>query len=610
MKNSLSSRFGLSPATLKILLGVTFGTLCCSVLVAYEITVWHEERFRNAQQQKMEHLAFQIEHFLLHHIADTSQQLAELPVITQLATGLVRPDTPEVLTVLHAVQALLNAQSPSIVYVMDSSGLVIASTFDGNGQTLTGHNYRFRPYFTGALSGESVIYPALGTTTNKRGFYFSSPVRAEGTKPPCAVVVVKVELDQVDHLFEAQPYPLALLSPEGVVFATNQPAWLYHTALPLAPEKRLALRDSKQFADQPISPLPFQLDEEAFSVDGIPMVPFFYTIDPLKGWRLVSLIQRPTYPYHAALFFLGGLWLTAFLTGLSILNIKQKRQLLQDLRRRHDELNHMNQQLTQEIAERKWAEKQLISHHQQLETLVNERTEELVTTNSKLEQEIAEHILAKKTITTTLREKEALLKEVHHRVKNNLQTISSLLKLQARKTKDPDARQALAESQNRIQVMSLIHEKIYRTDDLAAIPMADYIKSLAHNLFRIYQTDKPANIHLHIDADPAIKLDISSAIPCGLIINELLSNSLKYAFPTDREGTISIQLLQPTAATYRITICDDGVGLAPGLDFRKTDSLGLHLVVILAEDQLEGEIDIDQSKGTCFRIHFKEKTHV
>lgn len=205
-----------------------------------------------------------------------------------------------------------------------------------------------------------------------------------------------------------------------------------------------------------------------------------------------------------------------------------------------------------------------------------------------------------KQIKESLSEKEVLLKEIHHRVKNNLQIISSLLNLQSRYIKDENALGAFNESQNRIKSMALIHEKLYQSEDLTKIDFAEYIKSLTFHLFRSYSVN-PGTVELSINFGDVL-FDIDTSIPCGLIINELVSNSLKYAFADGRKGKISIDL-QLDGEKYVLVISDNGVGFPEGLDFQNTGTLGLRLVNILV-NQINGVITLDKSEGTSFKIVF------
>lgn len=200
-----------------------------------------------------------------------------------------------------------------------------------------------------------------------------------------------------------------------------------------------------------------------------------------------------------------------------------------------------------------------------------------------------------------LKEKDVLLQEIHHRVKNNLQMIYSLLRLQARKVRDPEASEILLDSQNRVKSIAMIHEKLYRVEDLSEIDLEQYISTLAASLFSSYKGD--ANlIELAVDVEPVF-LNIDSAIPCGLIINELMTNSLKYAFPVEKQGKIGVALHLDANNCINLVIYDTGVGFAATEESAKTEKLGLNLVRDLVK-QLQGTIEINNQEGTLIKITF------
>jgi len=214
-------------------------------------------------------------------------------------------------------------------------------------------------------------------------------------------------------------------------------------------------------------------------------------------------------------------------------------------------------------------------------------------------RDIAERKRAEEQIKASLKEKEVLLKEIHHRVKNNLQVISSLLNLQSPYIKDEQASEMFRESQNRVKSMALIHEKLYQSKDLGEIDFAEYIRKLTVNLFHSYGVDSSA-IQLVLNISD-ILLDIDTAIPCGLIINELVSNSLKHAFPAGEKGEVCVNLSSNTDNKFKLIVSDNGVGFPEDLNFRNTESLGLQLVNTLI-NQLGGAIELDKSGGTAFKI--------
>ena len=256
--------------------------------------------------------------------------------------------------------------------------------------------------------------------------------------------------------------------------------------------------------------------------------------------------------------------------------------------------------IARDITERKQAEKELKQHRDHLEEMVEERTTKLKTAVEWLQREVLECDRVEQELRNSLQEKEVLLKEIHHRVKNNLQVISSLLNLQAGTIEDPDAVETLKESQSRIRSMAFVHESLYQSDNLSEVDLGRYIHVLTTHLFRTYKINTSL-ISLDIDAEDA-GLSVDATIPCGLIINELISNSLKYAFPGGREGRIYVDLHSENGQLTLIA-GDDGVGFAEDVDFRNTESLGLQLVNTLV-DQIDGTIELNGKEGTEFRITF------
>ena len=208
---------------------------------------------------------------------------------------------------------------------------------------------------------------------------------------------------------------------------------------------------------------------------------------------------------------------------------------------------------------------------------------------------------AEDQIKASLKEKEVLLREIHHRVKNNLQVISSLLDMQARNAKDKDVKDALSESMNRIMAMSLIHSQLYEGSDLSEINMKMFVNRLLGQL-QIYQVGDTRIAHvIQVDDYP---FPIAVAVPVGLVINELLSNALKHAFEGRDEGRIEVILTASESGMINLRVSDDGVGLPPGFDINKSKTLGLRLVKIITEDQLRGTLEVTGEEGATFNIEF------
>ena len=205
-----------------------------------------------------------------------------------------------------------------------------------------------------------------------------------------------------------------------------------------------------------------------------------------------------------------------------------------------------------------------------------------------------------KLIETSLKEKDVLLKEIHHRVKNNLQIIISLLNLQTGYIKDEVTLKAVKDGQSRVRSMALVHEKFYQSDELSEIDFAEYIEKLCHFIYQSYG-DKTDRIHLQISGDK-IGLDMDTAMPCGLLVNEIVSNSYKYAFPNQEKGTIQIDFKKNDNKII-LFIQDNGVGFPEEYDLEKSESLGMQLIQALTS-QLDGDLVVSRENGTSFKISF------
>ncbi|OFX81238.1 MAG: hypothetical protein A2X12_00635 [Bacteroidetes bacterium GWE2_29_8] len=216
-----------------------------------------------------------------------------------------------------------------------------------------------------------------------------------------------------------------------------------------------------------------------------------------------------------------------------------------------------------------------------------------------LSRDITERKISDKIIKDSLKEKEVLLKEVHHRVKNNLQIISSLLSLQARYLKDKDSEWILKEAQNRVHAMALIHQKLYQTENLSHLDMSIYISDLINNYK--YSLPDASSITFEKQLENVV-LDIDKAIVCGLVINELIINSIKYAFP-DKNGNIKIELYKNNVDKIILKISDNGIGLPKGIDIENAETLGLNIVNRLIKS-INGEINLTIENGTYYTLSF------
>lgn len=293
--------------------------------------------------------------------------------------------------------------------------------------------------------------------------------------------------------------------------------------------------------------------------------------------------------------------------------------------------------------ERKIIEGELIRHRDHLEELVQERTIELQAANERLQNEIEERKRAEEEIKTSLEEKNILLEEIHYRVENNLQTISNLMGLEYTQLNDKEPIEIYQESQNRVKAIALIHETLSRSEDFAIIDFGKYAHDLINHLFKSYAVDRNIDANIKIDG---ILLDIDTAVPCGLILNELVTNSIKHAFPSHHPEILKDAFTQPLDenrnfvnnqvkydtmeslkfakdhltdqitrkiniiftlddGNFTLKVSDNGVGLPESVDFRYAETTGMQLVNTLVR-QLDGLIDLETDEGCGFKITFRE----
>ncbi len=266
-------------------------------------------------------------------------------------------------------------------------------------------------------------------------------------------------------------------------------------------------------------------------------------------------------------------------------------------------LHKINARLQQEVRDRLVAEKALSQLNEELEKRVEQRTIQLQESNQLLQQEVIERKHAESKLINSLAEKEVLLKEIYHRVKNNLLVVSSMLEIQTNCIEDPDIIRMFQHSQHRIHSMALVHEQLYRSQNLKELDLSKYIAALINKLSDSYDIGEQG-INLLLNTE-TIHLNIETAHCCGLIINELIANALEHAFPKSKHGNVWISLQKDENMQIVLKVQDDGVGVPQDFDFRNTESLGLKLVCILTK-QIEGKIELSTSDGTCFTITFSE----
>jgi two-component sensor histidine kinase/DNA-binding NarL/FixJ family response regulator len=328
------------------------------------------------------------------------------------------------------------------------------------------------------------------------------------------------------------------------------------------------------------------------------------TEDKVKGFEMgaVDYVTKPIQPEEV----LARINLHLQLRYMTNTLARQNEILQAEVEQRkiiQTKLNKINHKLQQEVNDRITAQEALKKLNEELENRVEERTIQLKQSNYQLQQEINERKQAEVKVRNSLQEKEVLLKEIYHRVKNNLLVVSSLLEIQSGSIEDPEIVKMFKNSQHRIHSMALVHEQLYQSKNLKELDLSVYLQALVEKISYSYDTSLQG-INFNIDTQP-IYVNIETANSCGLIVNELIANALEHAFIKQESGNIWLNLLQEAKGQIILTIKDDGVGLPGNFDFDNTDSLGLKLVRILTR-QLEGELELHQKEGTCFQITFAE----
>lgn len=328
------------------------------------------------------------------------------------------------------------------------------------------------------------------------------------------------------------------------------------------------------------------------------------TEDKLRGFELgaVDYVTKPIQPAEVLARIKLHLQFRYMTQTLS----RQNEVLKIEIEQRttiQTRLRKINSKLEQEAKERITAQKALKDLNLELEQRVARRTILLAKSNHKLQQEIIERKQAEANLKNSLTEKEVLLKEIYHRVKNNLLVVSSLLEIQSNSIEDPETIRTLKNSQDRIHSMALVHEQLYSSENLKEIDISVYIKALLEKISSSHANLKQT-INFIVDTQE-LNLNIETVNSCGLIINELVTNALEHAFVDRSQGNIWLSLQRNDKSEIVLMIKDDGRGVPPDFDFHETESLGLRLVRILTR-QLEGEIELDLENNTCFRITFSE----
>ena len=260
-----------------------------------------------------------------------------------------------------------------------------------------------------------------------------------------------------------------------------------------------------------------------------------------------------------------------------------------------ERVTRANLKLENEIRIRKDVEKTLQKHRESLEERILERTSDLREANQRLTEEISERVAAEKKIQDSLDEKVLLLGEIHHRVKNNLQVISSLMDLTRRRTLNEEAKMVLADARSKIYAMSLVHSQLYRSESFTRIDMAVHIRRLLASMGQVY-TNSYRRIRPRIECAHVL-LTVTQAIPCALVLNELMSNVYKHAFPKDAKGECLITMEEVEEKRVHFRVRDNGVGIPEDIDIEGSETLGLKLIRNLVRKQLKGEVWFKNNNG-------------
>lgn len=483
-----------------------------------------------------------------------------------------------------------NPAFQEVIYLNDN-GQVVASA--AQGRPLLAHLFTIpqSQWFLAAKQGRA-YYGALQFSATDEPYLIMALPTTEG------VIAGRLRMDVLWKVVEDIHFGAAgrayVVTSEGQIIAhTNPEVVLTHRFITEQPELLAAVASPNR-----------AWSGAYIDLNGVPVVGVTAAV-PDTDWVVITeLPQREAFAASQLAFLLSGagviffgallIWTsTRFLDSV----ILQPLQALRDgsLRIGQGDLSYrINLNRQDEVG-------QLAAAFNEMAKNLDQRNTQLDAKTMALQAEIAERARVEEKIKASLHEKEVLLREIHHRVKNNLQIISSLLNLQSGYIGDRQALECFKDSQNRVRSMALIHEKLYRSENLAQIDFAEYIRELAGFLFRSHGAEA-RGIKLNIQADEVF-LTIDTAVPCALILNELVSNILKHAFPNGRKGTTWISVEVDPNHRLTLSVADNGAGFPADLDFRATESLGLQLVNTLV-DQLEGAIELIRQPGTTFKIRF------
>ena len=306
------------------LIGIALGTFLASILVIFACDQIALLLYRQQQQPITENLARELNTFIIQSYAHSVIKLAARDEVVHVCVGKAATDNPTLLRILNTAQGVLDM---SLVYVMNTEGTVVGCSNTSDEMSITGHNYRFRPYFIQAFAGTPHIFPAVGVTTNAKGIYFSAPVRRSEDDKPIGVMVLKTRSTAFDAFFASQRggLEILLLSPDGVIFASTREPWNFRTALPIAPDRLRELKTSKQFSDYDLAPLPFSLEHATIDYQGARTTIALFPLQ-IEGWRIATLSPAP-FPWVAVFLLCCTFLSLGTLTAIIALNAHREKQL-------------------------------------------------------------------------------------------------------------------------------------------------------------------------------------------------------------------------------------------------------------------------------------------
>lgn len=509
-------------------------------ILQYKAQVLKKVNHTESLEAKAQKLAERLHRMVFSPVMDSAKKLAQRPEITKSIAQRTSNAQTLLLPILETARDILDAD---IIYVMNARGSVIASTTydEKKEKTLLGLNYAFRPYFFEALKGQKVIYPAAGVTTHERGIYFSFPVHSSADIIQ-GVLTVKINMKKIDTIIiEKEPLTTFLVTREGIIFSSSSPQRLFQHVYPLSDQIKDQIQNSLQFSGHTLKPFVPYLNLSPLP----PLEGQSYSLSkltlPQTDWELISL--APLDSFHS-------------------LNKEQEN----------------------------------------LFYLVSILLSILVFIISFLYYNIQERHRAEKKLKSSLDEKNLLIKEIHHRVKNNFQIINGLLFLQSRHIEDPEIQKIFQESQDRIHSMTLIHEKLYQSENLQGVHFKHYLENLVKDLLKTYIIDKNKDIRIHLEIED-LTLSPDIAIPCGLLINELITNSIKYAFTGQNKGEIDLKLSLLKNEMLCLSVKDNGSGIPQDIELETSTTLGFSLINSFAS-KLGAELKLSREQGTSYEFTF------